>query len=268
MADVFVSYASNDREWVEVFADALSREGWTVWWDRDIPIGQSFHKVIADALSSARSVTVVWSQHSVASSWVLQEADDGIKRSLLFPVRMDDTDIPIGFRLAQAADLRGWKGEREHSGLRALLKSMGNHLGGRREIAMDEAARLIQRFCQLRRVKISSIEPSRVSSSGTTYFTARASDGLGCIYCHATGRYIGEVYYVRKGISYYYHNHIGGPESPLGLPISNEELVEPVGFPTSYFENGYIDWSPKTGEARAIQFAPDGERAIGKSAVV
>ena len=91
---------------------------------------------------------------------------------------------------------------------------------------------------------------------------------MGAVYCHASGGRIGEVYYVRQGIGIYYHRHVGGPQSPLGLPISNEELVDPTSLPTSYFEGGFIDWSPKTARARAMLFTPEGEKPFGTPAVV
>ena len=34
MADIFVSYASDDRDRVQSLVEALEAEGWTVWWDR------------------------------------------------------------------------------------------------------------------------------------------------------------------------------------------------------------------------------------------
>ena len=37
MSDIFLSYASEDRERVRPLAEALSRQGWAVWWDRIIP---------------------------------------------------------------------------------------------------------------------------------------------------------------------------------------------------------------------------------------
>ena len=64
MADIFISYAREDRTRVQPVAAALSAHGWTVWWDRQIHGGKSFDQVIAEALAGARCVLAVWSRHS------------------------------------------------------------------------------------------------------------------------------------------------------------------------------------------------------------
>ena len=56
MADVFLSYAREDRETAERLAHALERHGWSVWWDRHVPAGKRFDEVIAKSLASARCV--------------------------------------------------------------------------------------------------------------------------------------------------------------------------------------------------------------------
>ena len=55
MSDIFISYASEDRDRVQSLARALKRKGWSVWWDRRIPIGRSFDEVIQEALDALQS---------------------------------------------------------------------------------------------------------------------------------------------------------------------------------------------------------------------
>ena len=40
MADVFISYASEDRDRVRPLAEALLSRGFNVWWDRSLSAGQ------------------------------------------------------------------------------------------------------------------------------------------------------------------------------------------------------------------------------------
>ena len=42
MSDIFISYASADRDRARLLADALAQKGWSVWWDRTIPPGKEF----------------------------------------------------------------------------------------------------------------------------------------------------------------------------------------------------------------------------------
>jgi hypothetical protein len=69
MSDIFISYASADRERARLLADALAQKGWSVWWDRTIPPGEEFDQVIEEALDAAKCVVVLWSKTSTASSW-------------------------------------------------------------------------------------------------------------------------------------------------------------------------------------------------------
>lgn len=46
MADIFISYASEDRGRAEILAIKLQEQGWSVWWDRDLPFGRPFDEVI------------------------------------------------------------------------------------------------------------------------------------------------------------------------------------------------------------------------------
>lgn len=126
MADIFLSYASEDRDRVRSLVETLEAEGWSIWWDPEIHAGRRFDKVIEEQVNKASCVVVAWSEASVKSDWVRDEANEGRERQILAPLRLDDVRPPMGFRSAQTANLIGWpesKGEIETliAGIRDLI---------------------------------------------------------------------------------------------------------------------------------------------------
>lgn len=106
MADVFISYAREDHDHIPGIVSALEAAGLSVFWDRSIPIGQTWRSLIGHNLKTAKCVLVVWSKASVESEWVQDEADEAKRRRILVPVLLEDVNPPLGFGAFQAADLR------------------------------------------------------------------------------------------------------------------------------------------------------------------
>lgn len=119
MADVFISYDHSDKARAEAIAHGLERAGLTVWWDRWIGGGEVFADKIQAELDRASAVVVLWSQASVRSKWVMDEAAHAAERGRLIPVRIDGAVPPLGFRQYQSLDLRDASDEEAAA---ALLK--------------------------------------------------------------------------------------------------------------------------------------------------
>jgi hypothetical protein len=130
MSDIFISYARADKDRAELLAKAFSRQGWSVWWDREIPPGKSFDETIENALNSARCVIVLWSKDSVSSRWVKTEAAEGAARGILIPALIDKVQIPLEFKRIEAADLSDWQGDSPHFEFDQLLNIVASILGG------------------------------------------------------------------------------------------------------------------------------------------
>ncbi len=113
MNQIFVSYASEDRERVAKLVKALEARGWSVFWDREIPPGEDWPVYIEDKIQAASCIVVVWSEASVdhSNKWVRIEAGEARDREVLVPARIDQVKPPFGFGQFQAADLIGWDGD-------------------------------------------------------------------------------------------------------------------------------------------------------------
>lgn len=111
MSDIFISYAREDGEAAQRFADAFKAAGLGVWWDTALQAGESFDLRIEAAIKAAKAVVVLWSPASVQSRWVRAEATLADRLKTLVPARIAACDLPIMFELTHTADLSHWQGD-------------------------------------------------------------------------------------------------------------------------------------------------------------
>lgn len=108
MADVFLSYASEERKVAERLAKALEDAGFSVWWDRHIRGGAEFSQDIEREIEAAGRILVLWSKSANQSRWVRDEASAAAESARLIGVSIDASRPPMGFRQFQTLDLTGW----------------------------------------------------------------------------------------------------------------------------------------------------------------
>src|SRR5262245_23498259 len=109
MADVFVSYAKTDRSLALKLVAMLEAEGWSVWWDTSLAIGDDFRNEIMTELGRARAVIVIWTDASIKSDWVRSEAGRAPADRKLIPVKLEHLtykDLPPPFDVLHTENVR------------------------------------------------------------------------------------------------------------------------------------------------------------------
>lgn len=108
---VFFSYAHANRERAIEIINTLENAGYAVWWDGVLEGGVKYSENIEEALESANAVIVLWSEESIKSHWVRDEASRGVDRNCLVPLTIDGVKPPLGFRQFQIINMTNWQGE-------------------------------------------------------------------------------------------------------------------------------------------------------------
>jgi tetratricopeptide (TPR) repeat protein len=144
MSDIFLSYKSEDKAKAKIFAEALERHGYSVWWDRIIPPGRTFDEIIEKELDASKCVVVLWSGKSVQSKWVITEAGEGDNRGILIPVLIEEVKPPLAFRRIEAARLIDWQGTLTNPEFDLLLKAIGEKLGKLPVIKKEDKIQIIE----------------------------------------------------------------------------------------------------------------------------
>ena len=111
MSDVFLSYARADEDRAEIFREILEAEGWDVWWDREIRLGESWNDALEAALASSKVVVVLWTESSVTRDFVMREASYAAKHEKLIGVRLEPCEVDRDLAQLEMAELDGWQCE-------------------------------------------------------------------------------------------------------------------------------------------------------------
>jgi adenylate cyclase len=124
LAKVFLSYAREDEPAARQLAAGIGRAGHEVWWDRHIQGGSRFASEIDRELKEAEAVVVLWTEASVDSAWVQDEAAEGRDSKRLVPVTLGGSRPPLGFRQFHTVDLGSWSGEGDPKDLDSLVQAI------------------------------------------------------------------------------------------------------------------------------------------------
>jgi hypothetical protein len=112
MADVFISYAMQDRPLAQSLSTWLETQGWTTWWITNQLGENKAREAILAELGKSRVVVVLWSKASIASPFVVHQAIVGRDANKLVNVMVPGfqrEQVPLGLRgrsLLKALDQR------------------------------------------------------------------------------------------------------------------------------------------------------------------
>lgn len=130
---MFISYKSEDKSRVRAVVEALSAEGFDLWWDVHLGGGGEWREEIQQNLEAARCVVVMWTAQAIGPEgrFVRDEASWALRNGTYLPVRLDDVTMPLGFGETQAIPLMGWKGRANDPQFQALVDAIKARLEGR-----------------------------------------------------------------------------------------------------------------------------------------
>lgn len=127
MADIFISYKREDQEQsgrVIPIVKALEAEGFDVFYDVEIPPGATWEEVLQSKINAAKVVIVLWSEASIQSDWVKEEAEIAKNANKLIPVFLEQVSPPFGFSRIEGANLTGWTGDFSNPEWKNLLRAL------------------------------------------------------------------------------------------------------------------------------------------------
>ena len=105
---IFISYSNKNRAKADRLARQLRARGYTVWYAAHLAPTGPYRLEIDARLNAAQAVIVIWSQASIASEWVLSEAEHAQSQGKLINVRTPEVkrperELPKPFGVRQVA---------------------------------------------------------------------------------------------------------------------------------------------------------------------
>lgn len=103
---VWLVYAREDADEAEVLIEGLGARGISVMWDRLLPPGRHYDEEIERGIRTSIAVLGLFSEASIKSSFMRDEATLALEFEKLIPVLVGDFDaqaLPMRFRRLQAS---------------------------------------------------------------------------------------------------------------------------------------------------------------------
>lgn len=102
---IFLSYALEDIETARHVVRAIEARGWPISWERFDDPDAIVTRALSEALSASDCVVVLWSEHSVDSEAICEEASSARSRGVLVQASLDNASVPMPFLLDEPTPL-------------------------------------------------------------------------------------------------------------------------------------------------------------------
>lgn len=102
---IFISYSRRDTEYVSTLAEALRKQGFDVWFDKNIRTGSDWDDTLEEELKKADTIVLVLSKTSVASENVKDEMSYVMNMGkVINPIKIEECDVPMRLARKQYVD--------------------------------------------------------------------------------------------------------------------------------------------------------------------
>jgi uncharacterized membrane protein YhaH (DUF805 family) len=174
MAGVFLSYSRADRALAERIVGHLRGLGVEVWWDEDMR-GVDWQDELERRIEALDAVLVLWTENSIASKNVRDEARLGLDREKLVNALVGQAKPPFPYDRVNGMPLDAWTGREPHSGWTRLVETIEAKIvagGGR---AGEITGRLFQREAR-RREAARALDEAREAFQTTQHAAGEAEE--------------------------------------------------------------------------------------------
>ncbi|PZO46841.1 MAG: hypothetical protein DCF16_18550 [Alphaproteobacteria bacterium] len=171
MADIFLSYAREDRERITAIQAALEALGLSLFVDVDggVQAGDSFPQRISDAVMRSKAVIACWTPHALTRPWCRRECLLALEAQKLVPVALAQlaaSDLKE-FIDVSYEDLTDYTGQSQHFGWSQLLRSLARAVEGWAERHPGDAEATFALAARLKHAALNARPPMEASGAAT-----------------------------------------------------------------------------------------------------
>lgn len=182
VADVFISYAREERERAKLFKEKLDTLGLTTFFDiqGDIEAGDAYTVRITEGIRGAKIVLGCWSPMAMTRDWVRRECMMARDQKKLVPIcvaPMSPSDLPAEFYDVSFEDVSDYEGQEKHFGWSQTLSAIARRLEAWAEAHPEdaEASRALDVANAVRKAGLAAYAQPQATGAVTVNPTAGAA---------------------------------------------------------------------------------------------